>query len=235
MMNQQRLSKIAIILVLIAGILVLHYFTIHERVFRHAVYRMLFYLPLVLGSFWFGLRGAVYVSAAVIIFYLPFGFDRWRGFFHDFNILLEAGLYVFIALVLGYLSEKEKREQVARLEAERLAAIGRAVSEIAHDMKSPLMAIGGFVNQVSRKLQTGEADRKKLDLVVRETSRLESMVKQMLDFGRPIQLQKSVESLNSLADECVEVNRPMAEGRDVEIKTETLLSMQILKEASPFQ
>lgn len=235
MMNQHRLSKIAIILVLIAGILVLHYFTIHERVFRHAVYRMLFYLPLVLGSFWFGLRGAVYVSAAFIIFYLPFGFDRWRGFFHDFNILLEAGLYVFIALVLGYLSEKEKREQVARLEAERLAAIGRAVSEIAHDMKSPLMAIGGFVNQVSRKLQTGEADRKKLDLVVRETSRLESMVKQMLDFGRPIQLQKSVESLNSLADECVEVNRPMAEGRDVEIKTETLLSMQILKEASPFQ
>jgi signal transduction histidine kinase len=220
MMNQHRNSKIAIIVVFVVGILFLHYSTIHEKVFTHAVYRMLFYLPLVLGSFWFGLRGAVYVSAAVIIFYLPFGFDRWRGFFHDFNILLEGGLYVFIALILGYLSEMEKREQAARLEAERLAAIGRAVSEIAHDMKSPLMAIGGFVNQVSRKLPPGEPDKKKLSLVVRETSRLESMVKEMLEFGRPIQLQKTMENLNDLAKECVDLNRSIAEGRDVEIKTE---------------
>jgi signal transduction histidine kinase len=85
-------------------------------------------------------------------------------------------------------SERERREQAERLEAERLAAIGRAVSEIAHDMKSPLTAIGGFVNQVSRKLHTGEPDRKKLDIVMRETSRLESMVKEMLDFGRPIRI-----------------------------------------------
>jgi len=88
----------------------------------------------------------------------------------------------------------EKREQAAGLRAERLAAIGRAVSEIAHDMKSPLIAIGGFVNQVSRKLPYGEPDKKKFSLVVRETSRLEFMVKEMLDSGRPIRLQKTMES-----------------------------------------
>jgi two-component system sensor histidine kinase HydH len=113
---------------------------------------------------------------------------------------------------------------IAVLIAERLAAVGRLVSEIAHDMKSPLMAIGGFVNQGSRKLQAGEPDRKKLDLVVRETSRLESMVKEMVDFGRSIQLQKSTESLNGLVNECIEVNRPIAEGRDVEIKTDLILN-----------
>jgi len=217
---EYRNSKIALVAVLIGGILFLHYFTIHEKVFQHAVYRMLFYLPLVLGSFWFGLRGTIGVFVAVIVFYLPFGFVRWRVFSQDFNLLLEGVLYIFISLVLGYLSEKEKREQLARIEAERLAAIGRAVSEIAHDMKSPLMAIGGFANQVSRKLQSDEQNRRKLDLVIRETSRLESMVKEMLNFSRPIQLEPSIESLNSLASECIEVSRPFAENQEVEIKRE---------------
>jgi len=45
---------------------------------------------------------------------------------------------VFIALTLGFLVERKKKEQAARIEAERLAAIGKVVSEIAHDMKSPL-------------------------------------------------------------------------------------------------
>ncbi|MFO7785575.1 MAG: ATP-binding protein [Desulfatiglandales bacterium] len=212
---EERKLKIALIIVLIGGTLALHYSTIHDQVFRHAVYRMLFYLPLVLGSFWFGLRGAVLISASVTVFYLPYGLYRWRSFSHDYNLLLEGGLYVCIALILGYLSEREKREQAARLEAERLASIGRAVAEIAHDMKSPLMAIGGFVTQVSRKLPAEESSRKKLDLVIRETSRLESMVKDMLDFGRPLELRLQEEDLNRLADECLQACRPIAENRGV--------------------
>lgn len=207
--------KLGVIVVLIGGIQALHYSTIHDEVFRHAVYRMLFYLPLVLGSFWFGLRGAVLTSAAVTVFYFPYGIYRWRSFSHDFNLLLEGALYVCIALVLGYLSGREKREQAARVEAERLASIGRAVAEIAHDMKSPLMAIGGFVTQVSRELPPEEANKKKLDLVMRETSRLESMVKDMLDFGRPLELRRDTTDLNRLVEECMEACRPIAETKGV--------------------
>lgn len=220
MSDQEKKKRLAVLAALIGGILALHYFTLHEREIQHAVYRMLFYLPLVLGSFWFGLRGAAGVSASVVLFYLPFGIFQWQGFARDFGILLEGGLYVFIALVLGYLSEKEQKEQAARVEAERLAGIGRAVSEIAHDMKSPLMAIGGFVTQVSRKMPSADPGRKKLDLVVRETSRLESMVREMLDFGRPLELQKGTESLNQLVEGCVEACRPIADKQGVEIKTE---------------
>ncbi len=218
--NHNRNLKLVVLAVLIGGILALHYLTLHEKALHHAVYRMLFYLPLVLGSFWFGLRGAAGVSAAVALFYLPFVYQQWRGIDRDFSILLEGALYVFIALVLGHLSEKERREQAARVEAERLAGIGRAVAEIAHDMKSPLMAIGGFVTQVSRKLPSDDPGRKKLDLVVRETSRLESMVREMLDFGRPLELRKSAEDLNRLVEDCVEACRPIADKQGVEIRTE---------------
>ena len=73
------------------------------------------------------------------------------------------------------------------LRAERLAAVGKAVSEVAHDMKTPLMAIGGFANQVLRKLNRDDPNRKKLDTIIQETARLESMVRGMLDFGRRLQ------------------------------------------------
>lgn len=217
---QHQSWKIVCIFTLIGIILVLHYFTHYHFAVRHAVYRMLFYLPLVLGSFWFGFKGAMGVSIAVILFYAPFLFSTWQGISHDFEKLIEGTLFVFIALVLGYLSEKERKEETARYQAERLASIGRAVSEIAHDMKSPLMAIGGFTSQVSRKLSAKDPNRKKLDLVVNETSRLESMVKEMLDFSRPVQLQTRMENLNRLAEECVEISAPVAEDHGVKIKTE---------------
>ena len=61
---QKKQLKIVLILFLILVVAGLHYFTIHEKMLYHAVYRMLFYLPLVLSSFWFGLNGAVLVSIA---------------------------------------------------------------------------------------------------------------------------------------------------------------------------
>jgi hypothetical protein len=103
MLNQSRNSKFAIIIVLIIAILVLHYSTMSKDIVKHAVYRMLFYLPLILRSFWFGFRGALGVSVAVIILYTPYGFYQWGKSSHDFHILLEGGLYVFVALILGYL------------------------------------------------------------------------------------------------------------------------------------
>ncbi|WP_028322380.1 sensor histidine kinase [Desulfatiglans anilini] len=212
--------KIFTIVFLILAISALHYFTAPERMVRHTAYRMLFYLPLILGSFWFGLRGAVLVSAAATLFYLPYGIYRWRSFSYDFNLLFEGALYVFIALVLGYLAERERKAQAARLEAEKLAAIGRAVAEIAHDMKSPLMAIGGFVSQVSRRLQADEKSRKKLELAVSETARLEAMVKDMLDFGRPLELDRKPESVNGLAEECAAALVPVAQAGGVVLETD---------------
>jgi signal transduction histidine kinase len=216
-----RWVKIAVISVMVVIILSLDYFTGHGNMYLHSLYRMLSYLPLILGTFWFGMRGAVAVSVAVSVLFLPFVALHWEGFsWLDFERLLEVVLYVVIALILGSLVKKERAEHRARLENTRLAAVGKAVSEIAHDMKSPLMTIGGFVKQVSSTMQADGKARKKLDLVVQETSRLESMVREMLEFGRPLQLETEMGNLNALAGECAELGGPMAEDHGVEILTE---------------
>jgi len=218
--HQNRLKAVAIAL-MIGGILFLHYFTFHGMKFHHAVYRMLFYLPLVLGSLWFGLKGALYILASVSIFFLPYAIIHWQGMsFEDFAKLLEGVLYVVIGLVLGLLVEKEKKRHIALLRVESLAAVGKAVSEIAHDMRTPLMAIGGFASLLSRKLHSDDTSRKKLDLIIQETSRLESMVKEMLDFGKPLELELTKANLNEVVQEAIQVAKLMAMKAGVELEAD---------------
>ncbi|MBN1848133.1 MAG: hypothetical protein JW932_06060 [Deltaproteobacteria bacterium] len=214
-------SRIVILCVLLLVILFLHYFTLHDLEFHHAIYRTLFYLPLVLGSFWFGLKGAAGVSISVILFYLPYATLQWQGLQSDFEVILEGGLYVFIALILGYLAEKERKEQAAMRRVEKLAAIGKAVSEIAHDMKTPLMTIGGFSRQVERNLNAKSLDQKKLKIIVSETSRLESMVREMLDFGKPLVLNRTEIQLNDIAQDCVTIAEPEAREAGIRLELQT--------------
>jgi len=212
-------AKIVLIALIIGGIVYLHFFTIPELRHHHAVYRMLFYLPLILGSFWFGLKGAISVSAIVFILFLPYVVKHWQGWsFEDFDRLLEMTLYIVIAFILGFLSEKERRGHKALRQSESLAAVGYAVSEVAHDMKTPLMAIGGFTRQVARTLDQDGPNRKKLGVVIQETGRLESMVKEMLDFGKPLEIRPLKTDLNELMLDAVKVAQPLAKKAGVALK-----------------
>jgi signal transduction histidine kinase len=136
----------------------------------------------------------------------------------DFEILLEAILFILVGILLGWLVERERSGHMALMQAERLAAVGRTVSEIAHDMKTPLVSIGGFTTQVLRDMEPEDCRRKKLEIAVQQTSRLEAMIRQMLDFGRPVVLNRSIVCLNDLLREAVEINRPVADHAKVKLR-----------------
>ena len=216
--SEKRKREVIIALIII-GILCLHYFTHPAKEYYHAVYRMAFYIPLILGGLWFGLKGALIVSAAAFILFTPYIIIHWQGFsIEDFDKVLEGLIYFTTTIILGLLVERERKEHNARLRNESLAAVGRAVSEIAHDMKTPLMAIGGFSKQVTRSLDADNPAQRKLEIIVQETSRLESMVKEMLDFGKPLALNRSETALNDLIHECVEMSEPVAKEAGIELE-----------------
>ena len=216
--SEKRSKKIIIALIII-GILCLHYFTHPAKAYYHAVYRMAFSLPLILGGLWFGLKGALIVSTTAFILFAPYIVMHWHGFsLNDFDKVLEGFIYFATTIILGLLVEREKKEHEARLRNESLAAVGKAVSEIAHDMKTPLMAIGGFSRQVTRSLDEDNPAQKKLEIIIQETSRLESMVKEMLDFGKPLALNRSETQLHDLILGCMEMSEPAAKEAGIELE-----------------
>ncbi|HAA02021.1 MAG TPA: hypothetical protein DCE18_01470 [Syntrophobacteraceae bacterium] len=115
-------------------------------------------------------------------------------------------------------SVKMRQQSSALRDAESLAAMGRAAASLAHDLKTPLVAIGGFTSLVRRHLEEGSADRNKLDIVLAETRRLEAMVKDMLDFARPLELRCAMVNVEAIVDVSLAVVQPSAEGRGIRIE-----------------
>jgi len=221
MLHLETRQKAWVIFILIAGILCLYYLTPLIEGYRHAFYRALVYIPLLVGAFWFGVKGALVIAGVVIFLFLPYAYLNWDGFsLEDFHQVLEAVMYMVFALTAGVLVERERKKNRALLEAESLAAVGRAVADVAHDMKAPLMAIGGFANQVSKALDPEDPKQKKLHIVTQETARLESMVREMLDFGRPMAPHCVDTDVNALVQETLQAMTPTAESLRVDVKAE---------------
>lgn len=70
------------------------------------------------------------------------------------------------------------------LQGERLASLGETAASIAHELKGPLVSIGGLARRLLRKEPPGSTDWKYLDTIAREANRLEKMLVEILVFTR---------------------------------------------------
>ena len=212
-------TEMVLVVLLVLGITALIYATQITVLPYHIFYRELYFLPIILAGFWLGLRRALLISFSISFLYTPFVIIHWQGLSpSDIDRIMEIFLYNIDAFILGFLRDRQLSEYQRNLELERLAAMGTAVSGVAHEMKTPLVAIGGFSKMVQRKFQEDDPSYKKLDIVLQETGRLENMVKEMLDFTRPLKLDRSEEDLNNVVERGLAVVGRMAEDRKVALE-----------------
>jgi len=93
---------------------------------------------------------------------------------------------------LGYVYAFDDLTEIRRLEREvrmqdRLAAVGRLAAAIAHEIRNPLTSIAGSVSMLSGVPEMNEDHRRLLDIVTRESQRLNSIITDFLAYSRPKQ------------------------------------------------
>ncbi len=214
-----RKTKITLIVILVAGISLLHYLSDKSLYYYHVFYGELYFLPIVMTGFWFGLRGALATSLGITACYLPFVYWHWHGFSpEDFDRILSVLLYNSSAVLIGILKNREVNANKGRLEAERLAAMGKSLAAVAHDMKTPLVAIGGLARRLQKKFKENDPDREKSGIIIRETERLEKMMHNMLDFSKPLELQLSHGDINEIAENSATIVSETAQKRKIAIE-----------------
>lgn len=104
--------KILVVAMLVILFTCLHYITEHAQVYHHIFYRELYFLPLLLGAFWFGLRGGLITSFGITGLYLPFTLIQWHGFSpDDFDKIMEIILFNVVAAILGILRDRDKMHE----------------------------------------------------------------------------------------------------------------------------
>jgi len=118
------------------------------------------------------------------------------------SLLEMEGKITFTAIIRD-VSEQKKLE-TKLLHSERLAAVGHAVAHVAHELKNPLMIMGGFSNQI-RKALNYDKDIQKIDMILDEVRRLENLVANLGDFTRKYSLVKRPADINSVIKDVVNI------------------------------
>ncbi len=112
---------------------------------------------------------------------------------------------------------RQMEEQVRR--NERLAAVGVLAAGLAHEIRNPLSSMSGSVELLKSELPEGAGNAALMDIVIRETERLDRLIDDFLGFAKPAPLRKEKVSFDRIAKEAVELFRldPMAASCEVEI------------------
>jgi two-component system sensor kinase FixL len=90
------------------------------------------------------------------------------------------------------------------LQSERLAAVGQAVAHVAHELRNPLMIIGGFSNQILRDPSDGKTGQK-LEMILEEVARLEKLVAELGDFTKDYRLVKRPADINLVVKDVLKI------------------------------
>lgn len=95
-------------------------------------------------------------------------------------------------------SQQLRTIQAQLMQSEKLASLGRLASGVAHEINSPLTGILTFSHLLMRRLKDHPELQKELELIVRETSRVSTIVRGLLDFARESKPQKRPCNVNEL-------------------------------------
>lgn len=219
MADERKKVGILVLSLSVAAITAANYLAYPKYGFTHFFLQRLFFIPLILSGFWFGLLGAIIASVTITLLNFPYVLGQLRSFTpNEFNHIMQMIVFNVVAACLGLLRDRERREQERAREVERLAAMGGAMSSVAHDMKTPLIAIGGFACAVQKTIPAEDARHQKLGIVITETRRLEKLVEDMLDFSKPMELHRAEHDFSEIVKESFSLVEAAAEAKKVRLE-----------------
>lgn len=121
---------------------------------------------------------------------------------------------------------KEMEEQLRR--DEKLKALGELSVGIAHEIRNPLASISGSIQVLKGDLDLKDEDTRLMEIVLRETERLNSLITDFLLFARPAREKRERVNLSAIIDETVKVfsNCPEASRLKIENTVRDMIFIQ---------
>ena len=89
--------------------------------------------------------------------------------------------------------------------AERLATLGQVAAGIAHEIRNPLVGIGSNAFLLLDEFDASDPRHADLEMIVKETKRLDRIVNQIIDYALPRELAPVLCPLSDLVDEVVKL------------------------------
>lgn len=117
-----------------------------------------------------------------------------------FSPIMHENEYLGVIFIARDRTEMKKLQNDL-IQAEKFALVGKMSSAIAHELRNPLVPIGGFANLIYRKAEEGSPIKKYADIIVKEIERLEGLLKSILYFTKDIKPVKQLFNLNEVIND----------------------------------
>ncbi|WP_168198337.1 ATP-binding protein [Crassaminicella thermophila] len=143
MRTEKKIQEILFISMSIIGITLLHYFTIASRWDIHDFYRRLYYIPIIVASFKFRLKGGVLSSLIISMLYTP----HLLLYFGKINIevlnqFLEIMMFIVIGTITGFLVESDfKKKKMLEIQIRKLTDLENYTQNILDSITNVFIAV----------------------------------------------------------------------------------------------
>jgi PAS domain S-box-containing protein len=132
--------------------------------------------------------------------------------------MASVGIFVDLKEILQ-MESKLRDTQEHLLQSEKLAAMGRLTSQIAHELNNPLYGIMNTLELLKTEVPPQNKRRKILEMALSETFRLTDLLKKMLSFSKPDEEAKQPVDINVILDEILLLVRKQLHENSIRIST----------------
>ncbi len=207
--------KLAILAILTATTVMIHYGLVLEPLFGHAswihaVHSRLCYIPIAIGATWFGLKGGMLTASSITLLVIPFVAGAANNHSSISSEIVEIAYYFAIGGLIGALVDKEvsirRKHDDAQKQldhAHRLSMVGQMAAGVAHEIKNPLASIKGAVEIVTDPRISDSAKLEFRDILIGEVRRIDSTVEEFLEFARPKDTRREFTNLSVIVAQTV--------------------------------
>ena len=115
-----------------------------------------------------------------------------------------------IANVITDITEHKQLDKIL-IHREKLKTLGAIAGEVAHEIRNPLVSIGGFAQRLKKKYP----DSHECDIILNETQRLENILSRIRNYLEPVEIHSKKCSINAIITNCIHLLSPETESRQV--------------------
>jgi len=132
----------------------------------------------------------------------------------------QSGMAIENSMLYNRIEDAHRSLQEAQerlIQGERLATIGEMAAGIAHELKNPLVSIGGFARRLGKKLPSGSTEWEYAETIVREVKRLEKLLMEILAFSKKSAISYDHCDIKDIIEDALTIVAPTLEESRIKI------------------